>query len=61
MTTVTIEIKEDGTSSIKVNGVKGKSCKAVTAPFESCYDDVKSKETPDYYVEGPQRVAIGTK
>lgn len=50
MQTVTIDIDADGTPTIKVNGVPGKSCKDITKTVERALGTVTSdKSTPEMY------------
>lgn len=40
----------DGTSEIKVNGIKGTSCKDITKPFEKALGTIDSdKKTSEFY------------
>jgi hypothetical protein len=50
MQQVIITIAQDGTPTIKVNGVKGQSCKDVTKTIQRALGSVVSdKDTPEMY------------
>jgi hypothetical protein len=50
MTTITIEINEQGESKIAVNGVAGPSCNDVTKPFQEALGQTERDTiTSDYY------------
>ena len=47
---IEIIFNTDGTSTMKVNGVKGKSCKELTKPFEKALGiTTDDKTTPEYF------------
>jgi hypothetical protein len=55
MNTVVITIAPDGTPTINVNGVKGKSCKDVTKTVERALGSTTSdKETPEMFEKAEQ-------
>ena len=47
---IEIIFEKDGTSVVKVNGVKGKNCKDLTKSFEKALGSkTDDKNTPEYY------------
>ena len=60
---VTIDIDRQGGTVIKVDGVKGASCKDVTKALERSLGTVtQSKKTPEYYeqAENQNGLSLGT-
>lgn len=52
MQTVEITIAPDGTPTIKVNGIRGSSCKDITKTVEKALGTVKSdKPTAEMYLQ----------
>ncbi len=55
MEQITIEIDAAGNPRISVKGVKGKSCKALTAELEKALGKTGAdKTTEDYFDNGPK-------
>jgi len=47
---IEIIFEKNGTSTMKVNGIKGKNCKDITKPFEKALGITSDdKNTPEYY------------
>jgi hypothetical protein len=53
--TITIEIEEQGNSSIDLEGFQGKGCADVTKAFQGSDTVTKSRAKRDFYVEATER------
>jgi hypothetical protein len=49
MEEIVVEIKRDLTCTIKVAGVAGSECKALTAPLERALEQARTELTPEYH------------
>ena len=59
MADIEITFDLDGTSTMKVNGAKGKSCKDITASFEKALGTViEDKKNPEYFQEETNKSTI---
>ena len=53
---IRVRIKEDGTVSMEVEGIKGESCLAATADLEEALGVVTKRDKTKEYHERPARV-----
>jgi len=58
MPKIEITIEPDGSTSIKVNGVKGKGCEALTKDLEEALGKVAERKHTNEYRERPQNTRL---